>query len=264
MKGVAFVDLGTKSRFVPRSGTNMGIRAADRGSMLLMAECNCHMYTCLVKLLKKPDKGCRAGQCCNQPALWRSETRRVFELALRQGSKATCVSEFDNSPSCFVRIQSVNQTSRQAGNQTSRQADKQAIRQAGSASTYLGQAITEICIHGNKCGLCHCTLKDQRDGGVEDLSGGHHIHQLLKQALKLFGGQLVQCALDSLDSLQAQSLAEERSSRASVQKQDRALFETSEPAPSCSTACTAVHCYVSMLFESFAVETDWSLTHRAS
>ena len=37
---------------------------------------------------------------------------------------------------------------------------------------------------------------------MQDLSGGDHIHQLLKQALKLFRGQLVQCALDGLDSLQ--------------------------------------------------------------
>jgi len=57
------------------------------------------------------------------------------------------------------------------------------------------------CIHGAVCGLLHRILKHQGDGVAQHVGSGDDLQQLLQQALKLLGRQLVQDTLDGTQRL---------------------------------------------------------------
>ncbi len=65
----------------------------------------------------------------------------------------------------------------------------------GDCASHLGQAITKLRVHEGKGGLCHCILKDEANGGMQDFCVVHNVKDLLQQAVKVLRRELVQNAL---------------------------------------------------------------------
>lgn len=62
---------------------------------------------------------------------------------------------------------------------------------AQQQTSYRGETVTEFGIHRHKSGLSDGALKQQPNGALQDVERGHKTHQLTKQAVKLFRGELV-------------------------------------------------------------------------
>eukprot|EP00967_Tisochrysis_lutea_P093814 scaffold136011_cov22-Tisochrysis_lutea.AAC.2 len=71
----------------------------------------------------------------------------------------------------------------------------------GEAGQLVCQLQAQVCVHGTVRGLLHSILKHQGDGVAQHVCSGDDLQQLLQEALKLLGRQLVQNTLDSTQGL---------------------------------------------------------------